>query len=184
MALRLALSGLRHNAQNPISCDRWRDEKPQQLRRLSPPLIRQAGELCAATLAAALGLGLTRLYELRTDAFRACAEGRADSWPPGLSGGDHSADGPADALALATRLLSSSPRSSYGAVASELPLGHEPLGRLGALSLSKRLGAEWLRRLDFKTNRASLRRRATAHPARAGDPLEKARKTRSPLAGP
>jgi len=100
----------------------------------------RAGELCAAALATELGLGLTRVYELRSDYLRACAAGRADSWQPGRSGGDHQPDWPADALALATRLLSSSPRSSYSAVASEL-----------------------LRRLDFKTDRASVRRWAIAH---------------------
>ena len=100
----------------------------------------RAGELSAAALAAELGLGLTRVYELRTDYLRACAQGRADLWQPGSSGGDHQADWPADALALATRLLSSKPPSSYSAVASEL-----------------------LRRLHFKTDRATVRRWAIAH---------------------
>lgn len=99
----------------------------------------RAGELCAAALAAELGLGLTRVYELRSDYLRACAAGRADSWQPGRSGGDHHPDWPADAATLAARLLTSSPRSSYSAVASEL-----------------------LRRLDFKTDRASVRRWAIA----------------------
>ena len=93
-----------------------------------------------AALAAELGLGLTRVYELRTDYLRACAQGRADLWQPDSSGGDHQPDWPAAALALATRLLSSKPPSSYSAVASEL-----------------------LRRLAFKTDRASVRRWAIAH---------------------
>lgn len=100
----------------------------------------RAGELCAADLAAELGLGLTRVYELRSDYLRACAQGRAGSWQPGRSGGDHCPEWPADALALATRLLRCSPRCSYSAVASEL-----------------------LRRLHFKTDRASVRRWAIAH---------------------
>ena len=146
MAARLALTGICHNAQNPIFCYCWRDEKPQLARRLCAPLARhlfaqlRAGELSAAALAAELGLGLTRVYELRTDYLRACAQGRADLWQPGSSGGDHQADWPADALALATRLLSSKPPSSYSAVASEL-----------------------LRRLHFKTDRATVRRWAIAH---------------------
>ncbi len=100
----------------------------------------RAGELCAVALAAELGLGLTRVYELRASYLFACAQGRADIRQPELSGGDHRPDWPADAADLATRLLCSSPRSSYSAVASEL-----------------------LRRLGFKTNRASVRRWAIAH---------------------
>lgn len=144
-AARLALTGICGNAQNPTSCYDRRDEKPQLSRRLCPPLIRhllaelRAGELSAAGLAAELGLGLARIYELRTDYLRACAEGRAGTWQPGISGGDHQPHWPADAVVLATRLLSSSPRSSYSAVASEL-----------------------LRRLAFQTNRASVRRWAIA----------------------
>jgi hypothetical protein len=99
----------------------------------------RSGELCAAGVAAELGVGKTRVYELRTDYLRACAEGRSHLWQPGSSGGDHRKAWPKDALALATRLLSSSPPSSYSAVASEL-----------------------LRRLDFKTDRASVRRWAIA----------------------
>ena len=65
----------------------------------------------------------------------ACAQGRAESWSPGLSGGDHLPCWPAEVTALATKLLSSKPPSSYSAVASELH-----------------------RRLSFKTDRASVRR--------------------------
>ena len=100
----------------------------------------RAGRLSASALALELALGRTRVYELRTEYLRACAQGRADLWEPCASGGDHHPDWPAEALALATRLLSSSPRSSYSAVASEL-----------------------LRRLHFKTDRASVRRWALAH---------------------
>jgi hypothetical protein len=52
-----------------------------------------------------------------------------------LSGGDHHPDWPAEAIALLTKLLASKPPCSYSAVASEL-----------------------LRRLHFKTDRASVRR--------------------------
>lgn len=87
-----------------------------------------------------LGISLSRFYQLRTDYLLACAQGHADTWSPGLSGGDHHPDWSVEATALATKLLSSKPPSSYGAVASELH-----------------------RRLHFKTNRASVRRWAIAH---------------------
>lgn len=125
---------------------RRRDEKPQLPRRLPPHLIRHlfaelcAGRLSASDLALELGLGRTRIYELRTEYLRAAARGAVAAWQPRASGGDHHPDWPPEAVALATRLLSSAPRSSYSAVASEL-----------------------LRRLHFKTNRASVRRWAIAH---------------------
>ena len=141
----MAPTGICRNAQNPSSCYARRDEKPPLARRLSAPFIRhlfaqfRAGDICARALSAELGLGLTRVYELRSDYLRACAQGCADTWQPALSGGDHRPDWPAHATDLATRLLCSSPRSSYSAVASEL-----------------------LRRLAFKTDRASVRRWAIA----------------------
>jgi len=67
--------------------------------------------------------------------LRACAQGQAQTWSPSLSGGDHQADWPADVLALLQKLLSSKPASSYSACASELH-----------------------RRLNFQTDRASVRR--------------------------
>lgn len=82
-----------------------------------------------------LGISLSRFYQLRTDYLLACAQGHADTWSPGLSGGDHHPDWSVEATALATKLLSSKPPSSYSATASELH-----------------------RRLHFKTNRASVRR--------------------------
>ena len=100
----------------------------------------RAGEIDVAALAAELGVSCSRVYQLRTDYLRACAAGPADLWQPGLSGGDHRPAWPDDAVALASRLLSSSPRSSYSAVASELS-----------------------RRLDFTTDRATVRRWAIAH---------------------
>jgi hypothetical protein len=100
----------------------------------------RAGRLSASDLSLELGLGRTRIYELRTEYLRAGARGQPEAWQPGASGGDHHPDWPPEAVALAIRLLSSSPRSSYSAVASEL-----------------------LRRLHFKTDRASVRRWAIAH---------------------
>ena len=72
--------------------------------------------------------------------MRACAHGRADTWTPQTSGGDHHPDWPAEVRALLTKLLSSKPPSSYSAAASELH-----------------------RRLDFQTDRASVRRWAIEH---------------------
>ena len=82
-----------------------------------------------------LGVGHARLYQLYNDYLRACAKGTADLWEPGTSGGDRAALWPVQAVALARKLLSSNPPSSYSALASEL-----------------------LRRTNFKTDRASVRR--------------------------
>ncbi len=87
-----------------------------------------------------LKLGRSRFYQLYSEYLRAYAQGRVESWVPGLSGGDHGAAWPAPVTELLQRLLSSQPPSSYSAAASEL-----------------------LRRLDFKTDRASVRRWAQAH---------------------
>ena len=105
------------------------------------PLIRylleavRAGRLSAQSAAQELNLHPSQLYRLRTDYLRACAQGLAASWAPGISGGDHHPDWPAEVSALLTRLLSSEPPSSYSAAASELH-----------------------RRLHFQTDRASVRR--------------------------
>jgi hypothetical protein len=95
----------------------------------------RAGRLSPQAAALELNLHPSRIYQLRTDYLRACAQGRADTWSPGRSGGDHHPDWPAPVTALLTTLLSSDPASSYSACASELH-----------------------RRLDFKTGRASVRR--------------------------
>ncbi len=111
------------------------------IKRLPATYIRyllaryRAGELLAKSAAAELGLGHTRFYELYSQYLRACAGGQAQTWSPQVSGGDHRPDWPAEVTALLTQLLSSKPASSYSACASEL-----------------------LRRLNFKTDRASVRR--------------------------
>jgi hypothetical protein len=87
-----------------------------------------------------LGLSRTGFYKLYSQYLRACAQGRAETWSPGLSGGDHHPDWTAEVTALLTKLLASKPSSSYSAAASELH-----------------------RRLHFKTDRASVRRWAIAH---------------------
>jgi hypothetical protein len=147
---RLALAGISSHALNPPSCHLARHEKhqpPHQLvHRVAAPLIRhlfaqaRGGLLAPAAVALELGISVSRFYQLRTDYLLACAQGRADTWSPGLSGRDHQPDWPAPVTALITRLLSSKPPSSYSAVASEVH-----------------------RRLNFKTDRASIRRWAIAH---------------------
>ena len=82
-----------------------------------------------------LKIHLSRFYQLRIDYLLVCAQGQAGTWSPGCSGGDHHPDWPAEVIVLLTNLLSSKPPSSYSAAASELH-----------------------RRLDFKTDRASVRR--------------------------
>jgi hypothetical protein len=95
----------------------------------------RAGRLSAQAAAQELNLHPSQIYRLRTHYLRACAQGLAASWTPGTSGGDHYPDWPAEVNALLTRLLSSKPPSAYSAAASELH-----------------------RRLNFQTDRASVRR--------------------------
>jgi hypothetical protein len=82
-----------------------------------------------------LGLARSRFYELYADYLRAASAGHADTWTPQCSGGDHHPEWSAEVTALITKLLSAKPPCSYSAVASELH-----------------------RRLDFQTDRASVRR--------------------------
>jgi len=145
-AARLASAGISVKATNPLPGYLARDEKLQLAHRVSPPLIRhlfaqaRSGLLCPEAVALELGISLSRFYQLRTGYLLAWAQGHADTWSPGCSGGDHHPEWTADVTALITKLLSSKPPSSYSAVASEL-----------------------LRRLHFKTDRASIRRWALAH---------------------
>jgi hypothetical protein len=116
------------------------------IKRLPAPFIRhllathRAEQLSAGAAAQELGLSHTRFYRLYGDYLNACAHGRAQTWTPGVSGGDHRPDWPLAVAALLTKLLSSRPPSAYSAAASEL-----------------------LRRLNFPTDRASVRRWAIAH---------------------
>jgi hypothetical protein len=82
----------------------------------------------------------SRFYQLYSAYLRACAQGQAEGWVPGLSGGDHHPVWPAPATDLLQKLLGSKPPSSYNAAVSEL-----------------------LRRCQFKTDRASVRRWAIEH---------------------
>lgn len=98
------------------------------------------GELSATQAAQELGLSRARFYRLYSQYLRACAQGQAEAWSPGASGGNHRPAWRAPVIALLTKLLSSAPPSSYSAAASELH-----------------------RRLGFQTDRASVRRWAIAH---------------------
>jgi len=89
----------------------------------------------ASEAAKELGLSRSRFYELYSQYLHACASGRSQDWSPGTSGGDHRSEWPSEVVQLLQKLLSSKPPCSYSAASSEL-----------------------LRRLNFKTNRASVRR--------------------------
>ncbi len=113
---------------------------------MAAPLIRhilaehRAERLSAQEAAKELKLSPSRFYALYSQYLRACNEGTSHEWVPGVSGGDHAADWPPEVTATLQRLLSSKPPSSYSAAASEL-----------------------LRRFEFKTDRASIRRWALAN---------------------
>lgn len=116
------------------------------IKRLPAPFVRHLlaqfrhGQISAHAAQSELQLSRTRFYELYGGYLHAAAHDQADCWSPGLSGGDHHSQWSAEATSLATKLLSSRPPCSYSAVASEL-----------------------LRRLNFKTSRASVRRWALAN---------------------
>jgi hypothetical protein len=46
-------------------------------------------ELSAQAAAPELGLSRTGFYKLYSQSLRACAQDHAETWSPGLSGGDH-----------------------------------------------------------------------------------------------
>jgi hypothetical protein len=113
----------------------------------------RADLLSPAAVAPERGVSVSRFYQLRTDYLLACAQGHAETWSPGLSGGDHHPNWSAEGTALRTKRLASKPPSSYSAAASELH-----------------------RRLHFKTDRARVRRWARAHqlaPATRYKPIRK-----------
>lgn len=70
-----------------------------------------------------LGIGKTRLYELRTSFLAAKARGESDIWMPGVSGGNHMQEWPEEAQSFLRRVLgtgSIGDRYSYSFAASEL----------------------------------------------------------------
>lgn len=111
------------------------------MKRIAAPLVRHVldhyrqGLLSASDAAQELELSRSRFYELYSQYLRACAQRKSDDWQPGLSGGDHQPVWPAEVTAILRKLLTSKPPNSYNAAASEL-----------------------LRRCQFKTDRASIRR--------------------------
>lgn len=135
------------------------DEKLQLSKRLPAPLIRhllanyRRQQLSTSEAAKELGLARTRFYELYADYLKACSQGQTATWSPSVSGGNHQPQWPAAVIALLTKLLSSKPPSSYSAAASELH-----------------------RRLDFKTDRASVRRWALANELAPDTRFKKQRK--------
>jgi hypothetical protein len=134
------------------------DEKVQLLHRCAPPLIRhvfgqfRAGMFKAAQACDQLGLSKSRFYELYSDYLRACAARREQDWQPGLSGGDHAPAWPEKVCALLRKRLSSRPPCSYSFAASEAA-----------------------RLLDFKVDRAQVRRWALENGLAHANPAPKPR---------
>jgi hypothetical protein len=113
------------------------------LKRFRPPYIRdllqrfRAGSIKAAEAAAELAVSPRRFYQLYQSYLLAFARRQAHSWSPGLSGGNHRKPWPKPVCDLIFKLLKSKPPCSYSLIASELE-----------------------RRLQFKTDRATVRRYA------------------------
>jgi hypothetical protein len=156
-------AGISFKAKNPSSSPAKPlylrpDEKVQLLHRCAPPLIRHVfGQFRAGTFKVAeacdqLGLSKSRFYEVYADYLRACAGRSEQEWQPGLSGGDHAAAWPEKVLVLLRKRLSSRPPCSYSFAASEAA-----------------------RLLDFKIDRAQVRRWAIENGLAHAKPAPKAR---------
>jgi hypothetical protein len=124
-------------------------EKYQQLlHRHAPSFIRHVLEgfrkwrLSASEAADQLQISRSRLYALRTDYLKACANKTARVWVPGGSGGDHTAAWPAPVLSLLKKRLGCSPPCPYSFVASEAL-------RLHAFKLDRAQVRRWARENDF-----------------------------------
>jgi hypothetical protein len=95
-----------------------------------------------------LGVSKSQFHRLRASYLRACAGARQQVWEPRSSGGTRHPQWPTPAQELARKLLKADPPASYSLVASELS-----------------------RRLEFQTDRSTVRRWALNHdcslPARA-----------------
>jgi len=95
---RLALAGRSFEAINPPFCSLARQEKIPLAHRVDSPLIchlfaqARAGLLSLKAVALELGISVSSVYQPCPDYLHACAQGRADTWAPGLSGGDHQPD--------------------------------------------------------------------------------------------
>lgn len=82
-----------------------------------------AGSITREQAMETLGIGKTRLYELRSSFIAARAVGNADSWMPGRSGGNHAEPWPEEEQRFLRRVLSpygEAKRYSYAFAASEL----------------------------------------------------------------
>ena len=129
------------------------------MNRVAAPLVRhilqnyRQGMLSASEAAQELELSRSRFYELYSDYLSASAQQKAEAWHPGLSGGDHHRSWPSEVTDLLRKLLGSKPPSPYNAAASEL-----------------------LRRCNFKTDRASIRRWAIENRLAPDTRFKKARK--------
>src|SRR5712672_1322106 len=104
----------------------YRLEKYQQLlHRHAPSFIRHVLDgfrklrLSATQAADQLEISRSRLYALRTEYLRACANHSAHLWVPGSSGGDHAPGWPVPVLSLLKKRLGCSPPCPYSFVASE-----------------------------------------------------------------
>jgi hypothetical protein len=99
--------------------------KPQLTHRVAPELVRDAlslfrsRSLTAEQTAERLGLSRSGMYKLYARYLRAAAEGRASSFSPGASGGDHAPDWPPGVADALRRRLTASPSYSYASAASE-----------------------------------------------------------------
>ena len=95
----------------------------QVIHRLTPEVVRNvlghlcAGELSCADACAELGVGKSRLYQLRAESLRARAGGLSGSWAPGLSGGNHMAAWPDEVVSFLRRAIREG--YSYAFAASE-----------------------------------------------------------------
>src|ERR1022692_2682140 len=82
----------------------------------------RASKLKAGAAAKRLGLGRTRFYEVYGDYLQACARHQESTWTPGVSGGDHAPDWPAEVDALLRKRLGSNPPASYSFAAWSLDI--------------------------------------------------------------
>ena len=81
------------------------------------------GSISLAQALSELGIGKTRLYELKADFLRAKARGASETWIPGSSGGNHMQAWPEEVQSFLRRVLgahSNADRYSYAFAASEL----------------------------------------------------------------
>ena len=103
--------------------------KKQIVNRLGVAHVRDTvksfseGSISLAQALSELGIGKTRLYELKTDFLRAKAMGASECWTPGSSGGNHMQAWPEEAQRFLRKVLgtdSNAARYSYAFAASEL----------------------------------------------------------------